>query len=243
MPTYVIYYTQGNTPGPFDIYLSGSSGLTLYASNVPQYELVNGYTITFPNGIPSSSVNVFDVSFGCFTDENVPWPSVSPSVTPSITITPSRTPSITVSPSITPSMTVTPSVTPTITPPPSPSPTSTPSVTPSQSPGASPSPTPTPTPSRTPSASPNPCYFYMGTCDSSFTQGWLACAATSATCAGYATKVFPPAVGATLYYAGCITPVTGLNGVYFKVYYLGSGPAFVFNINGLGTIQSLYSCS
>lgn len=147
MPTYVIYYNQGNTPGPFDIYLSGSGGLTLYASDVSQYALLNGYVITFPDGIPSSSVAVFDISYGCFTDQNIPWPSVSPSVTPSITRTPSITPSITVSPSITPSVTKTPSVTPSVTPPPSVSP----SLTPSSSPNTSPSSTPSVTPTRTPS--------------------------------------------------------------------------------------------
>lgn len=176
MPTYVIYYTQGNTPGPFDVYLSGSSGLTLYASNIPQYELVNGYLVTFPDGIPSSSINVFDVSFGCFTDQNVPFPSVTPSVTPSITITPSRTPSITVSPSRTPSVTVTPSVTPSVTPPPSV--TRTPSVTPSVSvsPGTSLTPTPTPSVTRTPSPSPPPTAFTAyRTGNGGFSSAYLAC--------------------------------------------------------------------
>jgi len=174
MPTYVISYTQGNTPGPFDIYLSGSSGLTLYASNVQQYELLNGYTVTFPDGIPSSSVDIFDVSFGCFTDQNIPWPSVSPSITPSITITPSRTPSITVSPSKTPSITRTPSITPSRTPPPSI--TRTPSVTPSisTSPDASPSPTPTPSITRTPSPSPPPNYLVLASTPG-LPQGYLAC--------------------------------------------------------------------
>jgi hypothetical protein len=174
MPSYVIYYTQGNTNGPFDIYLSGSSGLTLYASNVPQSNLVTGYLVTFPDGIPSSSIDVFDVSFGCFTDQNVPFPSVTPSVTPSITISPSKTPSITVSPSKTPSVTVTPSVTPSVTPPPSVS--RTPSVTPSisVSPGASSTPTPTPSITRTPSPSLPPTYtaYMMGT---GFSQAYLAC--------------------------------------------------------------------
>lgn len=154
MPTYIISYTQGNSSGPFDVYLSGSSGLNLYASNVPQFALANGYTVTFPDGIPSSSIEVFDVSYGCFTTQNVPLPTTSPSVTPSITVTPSKTPSITVSPSLTPSITRTPSVTPSVTP--EPSPTATPTVTPSitASPDTSPTPTPTPSVTRTPSASP-----------------------------------------------------------------------------------------
>jgi hypothetical protein len=163
MPTYIIYYTQGNSNGPFDIYLSGSSGLNLYASNIPKYELVNGFTVTFPDGIPSSSVDVFDVSYGCFTDNNIPFPSVSPSITPSISITPTRTPSITVSPSITPSITLTPSVTPSFTPPPSITRTPTVTITPSRTSNISNSPTPTPSITRTPSASAPPNYSSFGT--------------------------------------------------------------------------------
>ena len=162
MPTYIVYYSQGNSNGPFSIYLSGSSGLNLYASPVTRAQLELGYTVTFPDGIPSSSVDVFDISYGCFTDQNIPFPSVTPSVTPSITITPSKTPSITISPSRTPSLTVTPSVTPSFTPPPSGTPSQTPSATPSRTPGISNSPTPTPTISRTPSATAPPNYLALG---------------------------------------------------------------------------------
>jgi hypothetical protein len=175
MPTYIISYTQGNSSGPFDVYLSGSSGLNLYASNVQQYQLANGYTVTFPDGIPSSSIEVFDVSYGCFTTQNVPLPTTSPSVTPSITITPSKTPSITVSPSKTPSISPSLTSTPSTTPPSSPTPT--PTVTPSSSPpSTSPTPTPTPSVTRTPSASPPINYsdlFYIMTPGANTAQ--LAC--------------------------------------------------------------------
>ena len=127
MPTYVIYYNQGNSNGPFDIYLSGSSGLNLYASNISKQTLINGYSVTFPDGIPSSSVDVFDLAYGCFNDQNVPFPSPFPSNTPSISITPTQTPSISITPTQTPSITITPSIT--VTPGNSPSPTRTPSIT------------------------------------------------------------------------------------------------------------------
>jgi len=166
MPTYIVYYSQGNSNGPFNVYLSGSSGLNLYASNIPRSQLELGYTVTFPDGIPSSSVDVFDMAYGCFTEQNVPFPSVSPSVTPTPTRTPTITPSITVSPSITPSITVSPTVTPSLTPVPTSSPTLTPTPTPTKTSYASQTPTPTvtPTPSitRTPSPSPIPVYGLYG---------------------------------------------------------------------------------
>jgi len=153
MPTYIIYYNQGNSSGPFDVYLSGSSGLTLYASNIAQWQLINGYQVTFPDGIPSSSVDVFDMSYGCFTEQNVLFPTPSPTVTPTITVTPSKTPTITVTPSITRTASVTPTATPSFTPPPSvtPSLTATPSI--SATPLLSPTPTRTPSITRTPSMS------------------------------------------------------------------------------------------
>lgn len=249
MPTYVIYYTQGNTPGPFDVYLSGSSGLTLYASNIPQYELVNGYLVTFPDGIPSSSINVFDVSFGCFTDQNVPFPSVTPSVTPSITITPSRTPSITVSPSRTPSVTVTPSVTPSVTPPPSV--TRTPSVTPSisVSPGASPSPTPTPSVTRTPSPSSPPNVSTYGT-SPGFSSAYLACYnfnTNGGFTNGWVYVQEPPGltVGSTVYELGPsgYTPLIGGNLWYaMGVSYFGFATAFQINNSGVITNSAYSNC-
>ena len=175
MPTYVIYYSQGNTNGPFDIYLSGSSGLNLYASDIERFQLENGYTITFPDGIPSSSVDIFDVAYGCFTDQNVPFPSPSPSVTPTISITPSRTPTISVSPTVTPSITRTPSVTPSFTPPPSITRTPTVTVTPSRTPNISNSPTPTPSITRTPPASVPPTYYGYRPSRLGYTQAYQAC--------------------------------------------------------------------
>ena len=148
MPEYIVSYIEGDTPGPFNVYLSGSSGLTLYAANVTKSQLQSGYFISFLNGIPSSSVVISNAAYGCSTEENLPFPTPTPSITNSVSVTPSITPSITVSPSITPSITVskTPgaSLTPSIS--------ITPSRTPSLSPGGSP---PPPTPSRTPSVTPS----------------------------------------------------------------------------------------
>jgi hypothetical protein len=155
MPTYVIYYDQGNSPGPFNVYLSGSSGQTLYASNVTRPELEAGYLVNVPLGVPSSSIVVTNEAFGCANEEILPFPSPSLSVTPTPTITPSITPtrsiSATVTPTVTPSRTLTPTVTPTRTVTPS----VTLSVTPSPTIGASQSPTPTPTITRTPSITPS----------------------------------------------------------------------------------------
>lgn len=156
MPNYVIYYTQGNSPGPFDIYLSGSSGQTLYASSITRPQLEAGYVVNVPLGVPSSSIVVTNEAFGCANEEVLPFPSSTvsptptPTVTPSITATPSITPTIT--PTVTPSRTITPTVTPsrTITP------TVTPSITPSFSIGASQTPTPTVTITRTPTITPSP---------------------------------------------------------------------------------------
>ncbi len=149
MPTFTISYTQGNTPGPFNIYLSGSSGLNLYDSGVTQDQLVNGYQITFPDIIPSSSVAIYDISFGCFTEQNVPFPSRTPSVTPTITTTPSVTRSVSISRTPSKTVSISPTRTPSFTPPPSNSVTPTPTSTPGASQSTSPSPSPTRTPSAT----------------------------------------------------------------------------------------------
>lgn len=174
MPTYIVYYNQGNSPGPFDIYLSGSSGLTLYASNIAQWQLVNGFQVTFPDGIPSSSVDVFDLSYGCFTDQNVPFPTPSPTVTPSISVTPSVTPTISFTPTVTPTISLTPTVTPSFTPPPTATPTITITPTISATPLQSPTPTRTPTVTRTPSATAPPTYTaYIMT--AGYSQAYQAC--------------------------------------------------------------------
>lgn len=151
MPEYTISYIEGNTPGPFNVYLSGSSGLTLYAANVTKTQLESGYFISFPNGIPSSSVVISNVAYGCVTEENLPFPTPTPTVTNSVSVTPSVTPSITVSPSITPSITISKTPGASLTPSISITPSRTPSLTPG---GGSPSPTPSRTPSLTPSTLP-----------------------------------------------------------------------------------------
>ena len=148
MAQYIINYIEGNTPGPFNIFLSGSGTLNLYASNVTKAQLAAGYTIIFDDSVPSSSVVISNVSYGCATEEVLPFPSQSPSVTPTISVTPSISITPTVTPTLTPSISVTPSVPASLTP----SVSRTPSVTPSISIGG---PSPTPTPSRTPSPSPS----------------------------------------------------------------------------------------
>lgn len=150
MPQYVIYYEEGETNGPFSIYLSGSSGLTLYSSSVSLTQLQAGFIITFDDGIPSSSVLIDTQAYGCDVAQQLTFPSPTPTRTPSITITPSitRTPSITptITPSFTPSISVPPSLTPSIT--------VSISKSPSLSPGASLTPTPTISITRTPSVTP-----------------------------------------------------------------------------------------
>jgi hypothetical protein len=160
MPTYIIYYDSGDSRGPFNIFLSGSYGLSPYASNVTKQQLQGGYSITVASNVNSSSAEVYDISVGCSGVENLPFPSPSPSRTPSVTVTPSITPSISVTPSITPSFSRTPSVTPSYTAQPSRTPSYTPTTTPSKTPGVTQSVTPTVTMSRTPSITPSPitCY-------------------------------------------------------------------------------------
>lgn len=148
MPTFTISYTEGNTSGPFNIYLSGSNGLNIYDSGVTQTQLVNGYQITFPDDIPSSSVAIYDISFGCFTEQNVPFPSRTPSITPTVTMTPSVTRSTSISRTPSKTVSVSPTRTPSFTPPPS----NSFSPTPTSTPGASQSTSPSPSPTRTPSA-------------------------------------------------------------------------------------------
>jgi hypothetical protein len=155
MPQYVIQYTQGNTSGPFDIYLSGSSGETLYGSGVTRSELEAGYVVVFDDSVPSSSVVITNIAFGCSNEEILIFPSPTPTITPSnsipATVTPTPTITPTKSPTVTPTLTITPSRTPgpTITP------TRTPTVTPSATVGTSLTPTPTPTITRTPSITPS----------------------------------------------------------------------------------------
>jgi hypothetical protein len=154
MPQYLVRYTEGNTLGPFDIYLSGSGGETLYASGITKNELANGYVVSFPDGVPSSSVVVTNTAFGCSNEEILIFPSATPSITPTRSIPASVTPTPTITPTKSPTITPTLTVTPTRTPPPTITPTQTPTITPSLSVGTSITPTPTPTVTRTPSIVP-----------------------------------------------------------------------------------------
>lgn len=155
MPQYFIQYTQGNTLGPFDIYLSGSSGETLYASGVTKNELVNGYVVVFPDGVPSSSVVITNTAFGCSNEEILIFPSATPTITPSNSIPASITPTPSITPTKTPTITPTLTVTPSRTPPPTITPSRTVTITPSPTIGTTLSPTPTPTITRTPSITPS----------------------------------------------------------------------------------------
>lgn len=155
MPGYIINYVEGNTPGPFNVYLSGSGGLTLYASNITKNQLEVGYFISFADGSPYDAVVISNAAYGCATEEVLPLPPPSPSLTPSISITPSISTTPVASPSITPSLTPTRTITPSVSRTPSLTPTRTPSITPSKSPGSSLTPTPTISVSRTPSISPS----------------------------------------------------------------------------------------
>ena len=156
MQKYIIKFVEGSTPGPFNVYLSGSGTLSLYAANVSKTQLSSGYIVEFADGIPSSSVVISNAAYGCATEENLPFPTLTPSITPSISVTPGATPSVSVS--LTPGASVTPSVsfipgasvTPSIS--------ITPSVTPSSTIGSSTTPTPTVSPSRTPSITPSISY-------------------------------------------------------------------------------------
>ena len=228
MPDFYIYYQEGTADGPYDVYLSGSSGLTLYGSGVTQAQMEAGYVISLPSGFTSSSVVVFDMAFGCATQDDVPFPTPSVSITPSISITPSKTPSITVTPSVTvtPSPTVT--VTPSVTPPPSNTPSLTPSITPSTTPLISLSVTPTPSITRTPSATqpPPPNILYIGTSAGVYTAGYLACSAydTIASTAYYILAGGSLAAGNYIYTdPDCTIPVIG-NSRWIALSYYGIGP-------------------
>lgn len=153
MPQYVIYYEEGETNGPFSIFLSGSSGLTLYSSSVSLAQLQAGFIITFDDNIPSSSVLIDTQAYGCDVAQQLTFPTPTFTRTPSMSVTPSITVSPSLTPTTTPSITLSPSLTPTITP----SITLSVSRTPSLSSGApipSLSLTPSLTPTRTPSTTP-----------------------------------------------------------------------------------------
>jgi hypothetical protein len=228
MPDFYIYYQEGTANGPYDVYLSGSSGLTLYGSGVTQAQMEAGYIISLPSGFTSSSVVVFDMAYGCATQDDVPFPTPTLSPTPTISVTPSKTPSISVTPSVSATPSVTPTVTPSLTPPPSVTPSITPSVTPSQTPLISISPTPSITISRTPSISPPPPpnLLYIGTPAGVYTAGYLACSAydTIASTAYYILAGASLAAGNYVYTdVACTIPVIG-NSRWIALSYFGIGP-------------------
>ena len=185
MPQYLIHFDEGNSPGPFNLYLSGSSGETLYATNVSKSQLEAGYVILFNDGIPSSSVVVVNESYGCGNEVNLPFPTITPSITPPSSISPTITPTRSITPTITPTKTPTLTVTPTITPSRTRTVTPTLTVTPSLSIGGTQSPTPTRTITRSPSitptrtTTPQPCApreYYISNSGDFY---WLACDGTN----------------------------------------------------------------
>jgi hypothetical protein len=247
MPDFYIYYQEGTANGPYDVYLSGSSGLTLYGSGVTQAQMEAGYVISLPSGFTSSSVVVFDMAFGCATQDDVPFPTPTLSPTPTISVTPSKTPSISVTPSVSATPSVTPTVTPSLTPPPSNTPSVTPSITPSQTPLISISPTPSITISRTPSMSqPPPAnLLYIGTPAGVYTAGYLACSAydTIASTAYYILAGADLGAGNVLYSnAACTIPVIG-NNRWIALSYLGIGPITgVVQVANDGVISNTTIC-
>ena len=247
MPDFYIYYQEGTANGPYDVYLSGSSGLTLYGSGVTQAQMEAGYVISLPSGFTSSSVVVFDMAYGCATQDIVPFPTPTFSPTPSISVTPSKTPSISVTPSVTITPSATVSVTPSLTPPPSNTPSVTPSVTPSQTPLISISPTPSITISRTPSVSPSPPsnLLYIGTPAGIYNAGYLACDAynTMASAVYYILFGGSLAPGNVLYSnAACTIPVIG-NDKWIALSSLGIGPIIAsIQVSNFGVISNTTIC-
>jgi len=243
MPDFYIYYEEGNANGPYNVYLSGSSGLTVYGLGVTQAQMEAGYVISLPGGFTSSSVVVFDMAFGCATQDNVPFPTPTLSPTPTISVTPSKTPSISVTPSVSATPSITPTITPSITPPPSNTPSITPSVTPSQTPLISISPTPSISISRTPSATPPvSSVLYMGTTTNSYTAAYLACAGFASNRGYYTLPYTGLGVGSVLYDDSNLTiPFVG-NGNWIAVSYLGTGPIVAIQVNSSGVILDKVSC-
>ncbi len=247
MPTYIIHYNSGDSHGPFNIFLSGSYGLSPYASNVTRQQLEGGYSVVVPSNVNSSSVEVFDMSVGCTGFEILPFPSPSPSTTPSISISPSITPSISISPSITPSLTTTPSITPSVTPPPSISPSATPSITPSSTPGVSPSPTPSISISRTPSATPPPppSTLWLGRGEQFPTQDYLACNVKNISTAYYTLYNYISVTDVIFTDPGLTVPLTAVtnNGWLALNYYGVSYSWVVVRLNSSGVVQEISSNS
>jgi hypothetical protein len=152
---YKINNLQGSDP--FDIYVCdgcGQSNLCIYIDTITTSDLP--YIFTLPQVFQNTSnycIKAVDnrECEDCVCINNVPvTPSITPSVTPTISITPSVTPTISITPSVTPTISITPtiSVTPLITP--------TISITPSITPTISITPSITPTISITPESTTTP---------------------------------------------------------------------------------------
>lgn len=247
MPDFYIYYEEGNANGPYDVYLSGSSGLTVYGLGITQAQMEAGYVISLPSGFTSSSVVVYNMAYGCSTQDNVPFPTPTVSITPSISVTPSVTPSITVTPTRTVTPSATPTVTPSITPPPSLTPSITPSITPSTTPGISLSPTPSITISRTPSITPSPegNLLYLGTPAQTHNTAYSACLyySTTAGIPYYILGGESLGNGTVLYSdPNCFTPVIG-NDQFIALSYFGIGPIIsVIQVDNFGVISNANIC-
>ena len=99
MRKYFLQLSGGTTPGPFDVYLSGSSGETLYQADVSQIQLQAGISVEVPDNVPSSSIVVYNNSYGCSNEVQVIFPTPPVSITPSLSISPTVTPSISPTPS------------------------------------------------------------------------------------------------------------------------------------------------
>jgi hypothetical protein len=156
MRQYFLQLTGGKAPGPFDVYLSGSSGETLYQSDVSLVQLQAGISVELPDNVPSSSIVVYNNAYGCSNEVQVIFPTPPVSMAPTPTITPTITPTLSIVPSITPTITITPTISPTVTV----------SITPSISitPTRTITPTPTITPSITPSSPSSYNYYTLTPC-------------------------------------------------------------------------------
>jgi len=161
----IIYYNSGSNYGILKDFVTGSisgSYFSPYVTTVGLYndagELLAVAKMASPMSLSSNTDVTFLIKWDTqwaprpyFIPSITPTlsisvtPSVTPSIsiTPSISVTPSVTPSISVTPSVTPSISVTPSVTPSI------------SVTPSVTPSISVTPSVTPSISATPSITPS----------------------------------------------------------------------------------------
>ena len=246
MPQYLIHYDQGNSPGPFNIYLTGSSGpASLYAAGVTRSQLEGGYIITFDDAIPSSSILIDNMAFGCATEETLVFPTPTPTKTPSISITPTitRTPSITPTktPTITPSLTATPTQTPV----PTITPSYTPTITPSKTFAASTTPTPTVTPTRTITPTrtltpPTISYFFMGIV-SGYGNEISACANANCSRSFYGRNTYWLPGDFVYNDAGLLSAFNGSDN-WYTLSYNCTGKFYALEIQSTGEVSQVYDC-